>query len=102
MRLIGSFQTITIHGRSWTISSAPTGCSISTSAGVSVVDITQRPEAPLAAPSSGRAGLARSEGTGRCDCRSRCGSNHRAVELEDGEVAAEHRHRHVVYRDVHD
>src|SRR5919197_4730526 len=41
--------------------------------------ITLRPEAPLAAPSSGRAALPvrPSETTGRCDCRSRCGPRRR-------------------------
>src|SRR5262245_66666781 len=33
MRLIGSFQTITIQGRSYSRSSSETGCSTSTSAG---------------------------------------------------------------------
>src|SRR2546423_12309760 len=38
MRLIGSFQTMTIQGRSCSTSSASRGCSTSTSAGASVVD----------------------------------------------------------------
>src|SRR5215218_4867217 len=37
IRLIGSFQTITTHGRSCSGSSPPRGCSTSTSAGASVV-----------------------------------------------------------------
>src|SRR5438105_14871555 len=46
MRLIGSFQTMTIQGRSCSTSSAPRGCSTSTSAGASVVDMRSADQLP--------------------------------------------------------
>src|SRR6266542_61680 len=47
MRLIGSFQTITTHGRSCSSSSPPRGCSTSTSAGASVDDTGSRESGDL-------------------------------------------------------
>src|ERR687885_29409 len=49
MRLIGSFQTMTIQGRSCSTSSAPRGCSTSTSAGASVVTSAFSPRGKLGA-----------------------------------------------------